>query len=289
MILLKLSRIMSYKSALAGLDYGGAKAVIVKPKSAHSMRALLTSYSEQLRYLQDRFVTGADVGVGRRELELMGSRNEMVVGLHSDPVKYTGLSVCFAVTVTLEYLYGNPSLEGRTFAIQGLGKTGQALLKSVYKDAARVYVSDVDENAVASTVEKYPNITVVAPDAIYDIPVDVFAPCALSNSLTKETTLRLRSKAVVGSANGQLENIDVGTLLLDKGIVYAPDYVVNSGGLLVVADEYVHKEVNEDRVLAKLDTMKEILLAIYSQSSAEHKPTNQIADMLAQTKIAQFK
>lgn len=286
---LKLSRVMSYKSAISGLKYGGAKAVIVKPSGQVNSSALMRAYCQALKSFQFSFLTGADLGIGAKELKLMSTGNRNVVGLHSDPVKYTALGVYYAIQTTLKHLYGSDGLEGRSFSIQGLGKTGWALLEHLYPSAEKIYISDLDKKLLMRAQKKFPKVTVVSHNEIYQQKVDIFSPCATSNSLNQISIAQLAAQAVVGSANGQLESASVGQKLFRKGILYSPDYVVNAGGLITVVDEYENQDVDVNRIERKVNKIKKSLDEIITKSKRSHKPTNEVADKIAEKIITNFR
>ena len=280
---LKLSRMMSYKSALAGLQYGGAKSVIIEPKNGISNRsAFLEAYANKVNYLNGRFVTGTDVGLCQSDVEHMQRFCSSMVGLSVNPTIYTGLGVYYSLQACLSYVYGSDSFTKRTFAIQGAGKIGSELLKLIYKKADRVYVADIDKKTISSIKKAFPRVAIVKPSEIHKQNVDVYVPCALSNAITNENISELRCKIIAGGANNQLESEHTGTLLHALGILYAPDYVVNAGGLISVVDEYEHKNHNAKRLTERIGVIKKNITGIIEQSSLRRKATNLIADEMAE-------
>lgn len=286
---LRLSKVMSYKSALAGLSYGGAKAVIINQKNGPKKRdLLLETYARQVNYLNGRFITGADAGVNRGDLEAMASQSKYIVGLKADPVKFTNIGVFYSIQECLKEVFGNSSSTGRSFAIQGLGKTGMGILKLIYNDAKKIYVSDINSKQLKMAKDRFPHIEIVKPSDIYKQYVDVFAPCALSNEINSKNVDSFRCKIIVGSANSQLETAKIGELLFRRGILYAPDYVVNAGGLISVVDEYENRRYNEKRIMLKVEKIKSTLESIISKSKRLHKATNLIADEMAEKIFNKF-
>ncbi len=281
---LRLSRLMSYKAAMAGLDYGGGKGVILLPSNVNKAdrERIIASYAEAVNYFGGHFVTGADVGVTNADLKVMHANSEYIVGVRSNPVLYTAQGLFKAIEFCVQHRFGNKDLKKRSFAIQGVGKVGGALLHLLYKKAGRIVITDIDPIRLKEVKKKYPKVEVVSPVAIYKQDVDVFSPCALSNSLTSQTITKLKAPIICGGANNQLQDRSVGELLHSLGIMYAPDYVVNSGGLISVVDEYEHKQFNSARVKTRLNNIIVILKEIFSRSQAMNRATNIIADEMAE-------
>jgi leucine dehydrogenase len=285
---LRLSKMMSYKAAVAGLSCGGAKAVIIEPSGEYDRKALLVSFADKLKLFKEHFVTGADVGLSQDDLFEMKKHAENIVGLTIDPTYFTAMGLFQSVKCTLDHLYGTQNLTGRTFAIQGLGKIGSELLGLIYDNAGTIYVSDIDTTRVVETKKKYPKVIVLPSDQIHKQTVDIFSPCALSHALNSQIINDLACKSVVGGANNQLENSAIGGLLHKLGVLYAPDYVVNAGGLIAVYDEYEYLERDEGRVVVKVSKIMDILEEIYNISQAQNRATNEIADLIAEKKFNSY-
>lgn len=286
---LKLSRMMSYKSALAGLHYGGAKAVLMDlSNNAKRKKLVLKSYAHRVNYLSGHFITGADVGIDERGLKLMASESKYMVGLKSDPVKLTVLGVFYAMQVCLKEIFGKEEINGKTFAIQGLGKTGIGLLHLLYKDAKAIFVSDINSAQVRKVKDEFPKVEVVKSTEIIGLEVDVFAPCALSNAISYKNLPSLRCKIIVGSANSQLEDDKIGELLYKLGILYGPDYVVNAGGLIAVVDEYENGNSHQKRVDKRVEAIKKTLATVITKSKKTGKATNLVANEMAEKIFSRF-
>lgn len=285
---LRLSRGMSYKSAMAGLNYGGAKAVIISPSGYSSRKHLLKTYTQWVNCLNGRFITGADVGVSDDDLKVMLEEGKYVVGGQSDPVKFTALGVLYGIRVCLNEVFGDSSIVGRTFAIQGVGKTGMGLLRLIYDESKKIYVADVDNELIGRVKEGFPKVEVVSPSEIYQLKVDVFSPCALSHEVNFKNVSSFNCKIIAGSANNQLEKREVGELLHKLGILYAPDYVINAGGLITVVDEYEHTNSNEKRVERRVAKIKNTMKAIIEKSKRLRKATNVVADEMAEKIFHKF-
>lgn len=282
---LRLSKLMSYKAALAGLSCGGAKGVIIAPRLFQSRKKLLHSYAEEVNKLNGRFITGTDVGLQQKDLVVLRDKSEHIVGLHMSATEFTALGILYSMQVALEEIFGSADLHERTFAIQGLGKVGSEILGLLYGGAEKIFVSDIDKKVAAKIKKKFPDIEIVPHDKIFDQKVDVFVPCALSHSLNADSVKRLSAncvRAVVGGANNQLEHENVGELLMLAGILYAPDYVVNAGGLITVVDEFEHKVHDRERVHAKVLNIKNTLRNIFEESRKQKRPTNIIANEMAE-------
>lgn len=280
---LRLSRLMSYKSALAGLNYGGAKAVLIdRPSTPSERRELIKAYIQKVNYLRGGFITGADMGVNEEDLRLMRSESKYIVGLNTDPVRFTVLGIYYALQECLRDVFGSESLQGRSFAIQGLGKTGHALLKLIYKEAQKIIVCDVDEEKVELAKKEFPKIEVVPPQNIFEQKVDVYCPCAFGNIFTMKNISSLKCKIIIGTANNQLEKCEVGDLLYKRGILYAPDYVVNAGGLISVAEEYENPKLSIERISKRVLGIRDTLKSIVRQSKRTKRGTNIIADRIAE-------
>ncbi|HEY4486647.1 MAG TPA: Glu/Leu/Phe/Val dehydrogenase dimerization domain-containing protein [Candidatus Paceibacterota bacterium] len=280
---LRLSRLMSYKSALAGLPYGGAKGVIIAPAlSAKKKKELLLSYARRINYFKGGFITGSDVGVSRKDVLLMRKESLAIVGVKVDPTPYTAHGVYRGIEACLEHVYGNADMEKRSFAVQGLGKIGFALLELLSRKSKNIAVSDIDGGRVATAKKRYPGIEVVSPAAIHREPVDVFVPCALSGSLNIKTIPEIRASIVAGGANNQLESEEAGDLLFHLNIVYAPDYVVNAGGLISVVHEYEHKKIHATDIKKRVDQIQKRMASILRESEKKKRATNRIANEMAE-------
>ncbi len=285
---LHLSRIMSYKAALAGLPYGGAKGVIFPLTDKVPREKILQEYARRVNIYNGFFITGADVGVDQNDVRIMQKESASIVGSKVDPVYFTGVGLWYGVLECLRDVFGTDSISDRTFSIQGLGKTGMALLSYIYEDAKAIYVSDISESKIAEARAQYPRIQVIGPRQIYTRPVDVFVPCALSNAITRTNVKFLQCKIIVGSANGQLEHESVGDELFQKGILYAPDYVVNAGGLISVAHEYRFGNGNKIEIAKEVSEISKTMHMILEMSRKEKKAPFRIADAIGVERLAKI-
>jgi glutamate dehydrogenase/leucine dehydrogenase len=240
---LRLSRLMTDKSRAVGLPYGGAKAVLLRtPHALQQRRELLRTYAEELNVLQGKFITGSDMGIQDDDLQEMSKVTPYVIGEGVPAAYWTARGVIYALQYCLGKLFGTKTVLGHSFAIQGLGKTGLELVELLYNNGlTRLIVTDTDAKLAEVIRRKFPLVTWVTPEAIYDQVVDIFCPCGSGGVLNLETVFRLRSKAVIGTANNQLVSPEIMQVLSQRGIMYAPDFIVNAGGLLSVVDHYTHE------------------------------------------------
>lgn len=289
---LRLSKLMSYKAAIAGLPYGGAKATLFMPTSKNfskNRRAFFQEYARKIDYLGGKFVTGTDVGVTDEDVKAMHDETDYVIGTKVNPAEYTGVSVLNALEVALLHATGNEYLSGRSFAIQGVGKTGSAVLEGLYKEAKRIYVSDIKDDRLSKVTKKFPNIIVIDPAKIHKQRVDAFVPCALSGVLNSKTVSELQCAVVAGSANNQLENENIDDLMNKLGIVYAPDYAANAGGLISVADEMEEGKPDNTRIMQKIEKVKKTLSVIFKESKKKKVGTNNITNAMAEKRFNNHK
>jgi leucine dehydrogenase len=264
---LKLSKLMSYKSALAGLPYGGAKAVILKPKVQYSKEKLLEAYAKGLNELKGMFITGTDVGLCVSDLEYMKKYTKYLVGYSANPEKATAEGVIKSLNVALDSVYNNSNYSKHSFSIQGVGKVGFELLKILINGGAKnIYIADIDKKKIKEIITKYPFVKAVAVNKIHNQDVDVFCPCALSNTLNTKSIKDLKCKIIVGSANNQLECTSISEELYKKGIIYCPDYIVNSGGLISVINEYRYGNLKKLQLANNINKIAVILNKILIQS-----------------------
>ncbi|HEU0089190.1 MAG TPA: Glu/Leu/Phe/Val dehydrogenase dimerization domain-containing protein [Pseudonocardiaceae bacterium] len=289
---LHLSRSMSYKNALAGLDHGGGKAVILGDPLRHKTEALLRAYGRFVQSLGGRYITACDVGtyvedmdVVARECEFVTGRS-MVYGGAGDSSILTALGVFQGMRAAVEHVWGEPTLAGRRVGIAGVGKVGHLLVEHLVGDGAQVLVTDVSEPAIARVRAAHPEVTVV-PDtaALIREPIDVYAPCALSWALDDETVAALTAKIVCGGANNQLEHPGVEKLLEARGILYAPDYVVNSGGVIQVADEIGGFDF--ERASARGAGIFHTTRSIFELAERDGVPPSVAADHLAERRMTE--
>src|SRR5580658_3600813 len=241
---LNLSKAMAYKNALAGLDFGGGKAVIIGDPGKIKSEALLRAYGRFVQSLGGRYITACDVGTYSQDMDLVARESRYVTGrteAHGgagDSSVLTALGVFQGMRAAAEHAWGTPGLGGRMVAVEGVGKVGSQLVGHLVADGASVLVYDVNAEAVRRVIARYPDVTAVASRGeLIASPNDVHSPCALGGALDEAVVTALRARIVCGGANNQLAYPSVEKLLTEQGVLYAPDYVVNAGGVIQVADE----------------------------------------------------
>nr|WP_236592584.1 Glu/Leu/Phe/Val dehydrogenase dimerization domain-containing protein [Streptomyces sp. NHF165] len=288
---LALSRGMSYKNALAGLDHGGGKAVIIGDPETLKTEALLRAYGRFVASLGGRYVTACDVGTYVQDMDVVAEECRWTTGRSpgnggaGDSSVLTAYGVFQGMRAAAQRLWGAPTLHGRTVGVSGVGKVGHHLVEHLLQDGARVLVTDVRAASVRRVLDAHPEVTAV-PDTgtlIRTAGLDLYAPCALSGALNDETVPALTARAVCGAANNQLAHPGVEKDLAERGILYAPDYVVNSGGVIQVADE-LHG-FDFARAKAKAAKIFDTALAIFERAEADGIPPAAAADRLAEQRI----
>jgi leucine dehydrogenase len=282
---LRLARGMTYKNALAGLPCGGGKSIILHDSQAVDREKLFRAHGRLVNSLGGKYVTAEDVGTSPADMEYILKETDHVAGLQGrsgDPSPHTARGVFRAMQAAAKFKWGHDELSGKTVAIQGCGHVGYFLAGELARVGAKLIVSDVDPAKVKRVVEDH-RATAVAPEEIYSVTADVFAPCALGGVLNDETIPKLKAEMVVGAANNQLLEPRHGDLLAQRGILYAPDYAANAGGIINGGcREIMGWDV--PRTLAKVDGIYDTLLQIFEKAKREGIPTYQTADRLAEEK-----
>jgi valine dehydrogenase (NAD+) len=288
---LELSRAMAYKNALAGLDHGGGKAVVIGDPATDKSEELLLAYGRFLESLGGRYVTACDVGtyvadmdVVSRETRFATGRSESAGGAGDSSV-LTALGVFQGMRASAAHLWGSPTLAGRTVGIAGVGKVGKHLAAHLVEDGATVVVTDVSAEAVETVRSRHPQVEAVDDvDALVRADLDVYSPNALGHALSDEVVSVLRAALVCGGANNQLAHPGTEALLAERGILYAPDYLVNAGGVIQVADE-LHG-FSFERARAKTEEIFETTTRVLELAAAEGVPPAVAADRLAEERMA---
>ena len=286
---LRLSRGMTYKNAAAGLNLGGGKAVIIGDPKSDKSEALFRAFGRYVESLGGRYITAEDVGTKEEDMDYIKLETNFVTGTSSvngagDPSPVTAFGVYRGMKAAAEEAFGTPSLKGKTVAVQGVGQVAFRLCEHLHEEGAKLIVTDIDDQAVQRACDTF-GAEAVEPDAIYDVEADIFAPCALGAVLNDETIPRLKVRAVAGSANNQLKESRHGFALKERGIVYAPDYVINSGGVINVADDMIG--YNKERALRRVSKIYDVLGDIFEIARSRHIPSHLAADQLAEERIQQ--
>jgi leucine dehydrogenase len=286
---LRLSRGMSYKSAIAGLPLGGGKAVIIGDPARDKSESRLLAYAQAVNALGGRYITAMDVGVGPNDLPIIARNTKFVAGFDQpgktggDSGPLTALGVFVGLKAAVKHRLGADSTKGLLVAIQGLGKVGMGLARQLHGEGAKLLVSDVSADAVHRAEDAF-GAKAVPPEEIATVDCDVFSPNALGAILNEKSIAQMRAKVVAGGANNQLARDEHGAALKQRGILYAPDYVINGGGIIRVAGQifgWADAEI-ERRVLAISDT----LMQIFRRADGDGVPTNTVADRIAEERMA---
>jgi leucine dehydrogenase len=284
---LRLSRGMTYKNALAGLPLGGGKAVIVADPKTDKTDALFEAFADHVESLHGRYVTAEDVGISDADMEIVARRTAHVRGTRAtglgDPSPFTAWGVFCAMRAAVRFRLDRRSLSGLTVAVQGLGHVGARLAALAHADGARLIVSDIDENRVADSAGRF-GAKVLPVDEIHAAEADVYAPCALGGGLNAMTIPEIRAGIVCGAANNQLRTPADGAALMARGILYAPDYLVNAGGVISIAPD--RPGVTAEEMKTRIARIGDTLTMVLSRSRADGLPPEIIADHLAEERIA---
>jgi leucine dehydrogenase len=284
---LRLSRGMTYKAAITGLALGGGKAVIIGDNHTTEREAIFRAHGRAIESLGGSYITAADVGTSVDDMEYVRKETQWVTGLHGrsgDPAPVTAYGVCRGIKACARFRYGEESLEGKHVVVQGLGRVGYHLCKLLAEEGARLSVADIEEVRVQQAVADF-EATALAPDDVYGTPADIFSPCALGAVINDDTLDVLKVDIVAGAANNQLAEARHGKVLHERGIVYAPDYVINAGGICNVFGEL--EGWTAEQSMEKAGGIYECLLLVLGQALAEDIPTSEAADRMARQRIAE--
>jgi valine dehydrogenase (NAD+) len=287
---LNLSRGMSYKAALAGLDLGGGKAVIIGDPATTKTEALLRAYGRMVQSLGGRYYTACDVGTFSEDMDQVARECDFVTGrtvAHGgagDSSVLTAYGVFQGMRAAAEATWGAPTLHGRTVGVAGVGKVGHHLVRHLVEDGAEVVVTDVNPDAVARVQAEHPDVRTVADaDVLVAGELDVYAPCALGGALTDDVVAVLSARIVCGAANNQLAHEGIEKQLEDRGVLYAPDYMVNAGGLIQVADEL--EGFSFDRAKARAEKIYDTTKQVFALAAEDGVPPAVAADRLAERRM----
>jgi len=289
---LRLSRGMTYKAAVAGLNLGGGKAVIIGDPQKDKTEALFRAYGRFIEGLAGRYITAEDVGTSIPDMEWVRMETKYVTGISralggsGDPSSVTALGVYMGMKACAKKQFGSDSLKNKKVSIQGAGHVSAYLAEMLAKEGAKIYISDIFQDKVTKIIEKTGAIG-VDPDNIYDLDVDIYSPCALGGTLNSDTIPKLKASIVAGSANNQLDTEEIhGQMLIDKGIMYAPDYVINAGGLINVANEL--EGYNSSRAHEQASRIYDVILDILDHAENRGIPTYVASNELAEHRLHQI-
>jgi leucine dehydrogenase len=283
---LRLARGMTYKSAVAGINLGGGKSVIIGDNKRSDREALFRAHGRFIETLGGRYITAEDIGTSPADMEYIKLETDHVaglLGLSGDPSPVTAYGVYVGMKAAAKFHWGSDSLAGKTVSVQGAGKVAYSLMHHLREEGANLIVTDIDEDKIKRAVQDF-GARPVAAEAIYDQDADIFSPNALGATINDDTLARLRVEIIAGGANNQLAEDRHGDQLEKQGIVYAPDYVINGGGVINVYGELHHWPI--ERAKKKAGEIYHTLLRIFEMARQEEIPTYLAADRLAQQRIA---
>jgi leucine dehydrogenase len=288
---LRLSRGMTYKAAISGLNLGGGKAVIIGDPAKLKNEAFMRRFGRFVDSLGGRYITAEDVNMKTRDMEYVHLETDFVTGIpesmggSGDPSPVTAYGVYMGMKATAKHVYGADSLSGKAVVVQGVGQVGMYLVDHLTKEGAKVFISDIDEEKLAK-VSQRSGAQVVSMDEVYDLDIDIYAPCALGATLDDDTIPRLKASIIAGGANNQLkEEKRHGYMLIDRGITYAPDFLINAGGLINVGAEY-YGPYNREKAHLDAEKIYDTTLAILKMADEESISTQEAAIKIAEKRIA---
>jgi leucine dehydrogenase len=285
---LRLSRGMTYKAAVSGLNLGGGKSVIIGDPRKDKSEGLFRALGKFIDTLNGRYITAEDVGIDVNDMEFIFQETNNVVGVHQvhggsgDPSPFTAYGTMQGIRAALQTRFGDEDVGKYSFAVQGAGHVGHHLVRLLREEGAKVFVTDINQDSLNEAVAM--GAEAVSLDEIYDVDADVFSPCALGAVVNENTIPRFKFKVVAGAANNQLANDAAGNELANRGILYAPDYAVNAGGLMNVSIEF--EGYNEQRAYRMTRTIYYNLMRIFEIARRDNIPTWQASDRMAEERIA---
>ncbi len=284
---LRLSRAMTYKHALAGTGQGGGKSVIIADSRTDKSAALFQAFGRCVDALDGRYIVAEDVGTSVDDMAAVRTVTRHVAGLveggSGDPSPVTAYGVFRGMAAAARHKLARDELAGLKVAVQGVGHVGHALCGYLHEAGAQLFVTDIDPARVNRAQADFA-AQPVAPDEVYDLEVDIFAPCALGGVLNDDTIPRVKAAIVAGAANNQLGLARHGAALAERGVLYAPDYVINAGGIINISFEA--GGYDRDRAMKQTDGIYDTLMEVFRRAEAEEVPTNEVADRLARERLA---
>lgn len=287
---LRLSRGMTYKAAISGLNLGGGKAVIIGDASKVKSEALWRRYGKFVNSLNGKYITAEDVNTSAKDMEYISMETKSVTGVpeymggSGDPSPFTAYGVFIGMKASANKAWGSDSLAGKKVLVQGVGHVGQYLVGHLVEAGAKVYISDINEARIKETVEKFRAVEVINNADIFNLEMDIYAPCALGASVNTDSINAMKCRVIAGAANNQLavEN-EHGPMLVKKGILYAPDFLINAGGLINVGAEL--DGYNRERVMGNVEKIYDRTLEIYALAESEGIHTQAAAMKIAQKRL----
>ena len=289
---LRLSRGMTYKAAISGLELGGGKAVILGDSSIHKSEALLRRFGQFVESLGGKYITAKDVGMEPKDMEYIKMETNHVTGTveelggSGDPSPVTAYGVYMGMKAAAMYRWGNNNLQGRTILIQGIGHVGEYLVNHLTAEKANIYINDINQERLDFVSKKY-DAKIIDCDSIFDLNMDIYSPCALGATLNSESIQKLKCEIIAGSANNQLEDENKhANQIKEKEIIYAPDFLINAGGLINVYSEI--KGFSRERALERTKGIYNITLEILNKSEEDGITTNEAAISIAEQRLENY-
>ena len=286
---LRLSRSMTYKAAITGLNLGGGKAVIIGDSRINKSEAMMRRFGRFIQNLNGSFITAEDVGTNTKDMEYIRMETKYVTGIpesiggSGDPSPVTARGVFMGIKASVKELFGNDTLAGKSIVVQGIGHVGENLVGLLRHENAKVYISDINEERLRYVAQKY-GAEAISNNNLFDLDIDIYSPCALGATVNTETINRLKCSIIAGSANNQLADEEVhGKMLLEKGILYAPDYLINAGGLINCYSEIAG--FNKKKTLQMAENIYEATRRVITKSKEENIPTHLAANKIAEKRI----
>lgn len=288
---LRLSRGMTYKASVAGLNLGGGKAVIIGDSATKKNELLFRTFGKFVDGLGGRYITAEDVGTDVKDMEYVRMETKYATGISKalggsgDPSPVTAYGVYVGIKACAHEKWGSDSLRGRKIAVQGAGQVARYLCEHLYSEGAEIFITDIVQEKVKRVLETI-KAHVVRPEEIYEINADIFSPCALGAVINDDTIQKFKCEIIAGGANNQLEDEDKhGQMLVDKGILYAPDYVINAGGLINVANEL--EGYRQDRAMKQAEGIYEIVQRVFKTAKERSIPTHVASNKIAEDRLVQ--
>ena len=286
---LRLSRGMSFKSSISGLNLGGGKAVIIGDAKTQKTPELMRKFGEYVNSLSGKYITAEDVGMETKDMDIVREVTPYVTGISEskggsgNPSPITAYGVYMGMKAASKYQFGTDNLEGKKILVQGIGHVGEVLVEHLTKDGAIVTISDINEDRLHQVGAKY-GAKIFKGDNLYSADVDIYAPCALGATINDDTIKIIKAKVIAGAANNQLANEVIhGQILKDKGILYAPDFLINAGGVINVYSELA--KLSKVEVMEKTENIYNTSLEIFKHADANNITTHQAALLIAQKRI----
>ena len=287
---LRLSRGMTYKAAISGLNLGGGKAVIIGDVTKLKSEALWRRYGRFVNNLNGKYITAEDVNTNAKDMECIGMETKFVTGRpeylggSGDPSPFTAYGVYVGMKAAAKKAWGQDGLSGKKILVQGVGNVGQSIVEYLVGEGAKVYICDIFQEKLQQTLRKFPNVEIVANNTIFDLDMDIYAPCALGATLNTESINKLKCRIVAGCANNQLAEETVhGPMLIEKGIFYVPDFLINAGGIINISVEL--EGYNKERSMSIVEKIYQRTLEIFELSEKENVHTQLAAMRIAEKRI----